>query len=314
MKELFQGWLSQWSDCTLSTSPRENRTGGSTFIWNYPKSLRVSVLQLPNSVKFTKPWAEPKHCPVSAWRALEGEQNTAGCENHGRFQQSLCAPHTPQPRNSGLTQTQIHEGTMLLQRHRNNPFVCPPLHFPPGKKTTKINYCIIDSVPEQDPLNTELLSCHHYFETAIHIFSPLAFTSLTIFPINAIWWENQIQNSTDRTGFPPFFWFVVGFWFFVLNNYNLGRRSQKTHWQEMHFLHCLNNVCGKNTLYINKTSKIIHQLLNWSFPDSTAIVWLSQAVRKLINALAAPTAFLQSWRWQFHLANVKIHEGIFPLE
>lgn len=82
----------------------------------------------------------------------------------------------------------------------------------------------------------------------------------------------------------------------------------------MHFLHCLNNVCGKNTLYINKTSKIIHQLLNWSFPDSTAIVWPSQAGRKLINALAAPTAFLQSWRCQFHLANVKIHEGIFPLE
>lgn len=132
------------------------------------------------------------------------------------------------------------------------------------RSTEHKNYCSV-----------RLLSCHHYFKTAVHTFSSLALTFLATFSTNAISWANQIQSKTDSTGFPPhppLFLFCFGF-----SNCSINR-SQKTHQQEVHFLHCLNNACG-----FNMVTKRVHQLLYWSFSGSTAIMWFSELNWQKIN-------------------------------
>lgn len=119
----------------------------------------------------------------------------------------------------GYTNTNPWRDNAAVNTHGNTHNVCPPLHLSPGKTPTKINHCVtfyLITAPEHDPLSTKLLSCRHYFDTAIHTFYPLALTFLAVFSINAISWENQVQNSTDSTEFPPLFCFLVYCWGFFL--------------------------------------------------------------------------------------------------
>lgn len=126
------------------------------FIWNYPKSRRLHVhlesskisegpcAAAPNSIKYTRSGAKPRHCSVPVPEELWRENRTQQDGNPmGWDTQSLPPPNTPQSSISGPTQTQIHEGTTLLQTHTATTltFVLP-YNFHQEKNPTKINYCI----------------------------------------------------------------------------------------------------------------------------------------------------------------------------
>lgn len=152
-------------------------------------------MQLPNSIKRTQAYdLIPKTALSHCLKGLEGEQEHSRMEKPwdgtGKVTPvTVSSQYPPVQYFWDYTNTNPSRDNVAVKTRGNNLHVCPHLHFPPGKKPTKINYCItfyFNTAPEQNLLNTKLLSCHHYFETAIHTFSPLAFTSLTISSINAI--------------------------------------------------------------------------------------------------------------------------------
>lgn len=141
MKELFQGWLSQWSDCTLSTSPRENRR-----LHVHLELSQISEGQCAAASKLSQVHKAMSWAPTLPCQCLKGP---GGRAEHSRMWKpwkvpavTVCSSHPTAQHFWAYTNTNPWRDNAAAKTHSNNPFVCPSLHFPPRKKPTKINYCI----------------------------------------------------------------------------------------------------------------------------------------------------------------------------